>query len=242
MASMKLVKIASADDLSPIQCQAISWTNVDLLSNRYEQSSVKFQYRYNDFHSGKCIWKCGLQNVIHFESVWIWHFSIGFQRSSWQKTGAFISQVGNHGNTGPRQGWDLWYLGALMGVGKYGRGNLGSSDRVWNFTVYYFYWWKFTWITLFSSLSFFVILFLCCNQWVKATEMYHVGFCIRWDVIEQVLVRSQNCEIGSLNSSIPLIFDWHLGGSTAERPVNFQSNQTILSTNLWVSSLLEILW
>ena len=50
--------------------QAIAWTNDDfcqLISQ--EQTSVKYGSKWEDFHSRKCIWKCGQQNCGHFVSV-----------------------------------------------------------------------------------------------------------------------------------------------------------------------------
>ena len=51
---------------------------------------------------------------------------------------------------------------------------------------------------------------------------------------------SRSREIGSLNYRIALKFDRHLASSAAEEPVKFQSDRTILNTNLAVSRLNEI--
>ena len=50
---------------------------------------------------------------------------------------------------------------------------------------------------------------------------------------------SRSREIGSLNYRIALKFDKHIGSSVAEGPVSFQSDRTILSTNLTASRLHE---
>ena len=39
----------------------------DCHSDPWKQTSVKFQSQYKYFHSRKHIWKCGLQNITHFE-------------------------------------------------------------------------------------------------------------------------------------------------------------------------------
>ena len=64
---------------------------------------------------------------------------------------------------------------------------------------------------------------------------------IRKDVLSQDLVKSRSSEIGGLNCRIALKFDRHFGSCTAEVPVKFQSNRTILNTNLAASILCEIL-
>ena len=43
----------------------VNWTLIQ------EQISVKFWMIFKHLHSRKCIWKCRLQNVGHFVSVWI---------------------------------------------------------------------------------------------------------------------------------------------------------------------------
>ena len=64
---------------------------------------------------------------------------------------------------------------------------------------------------------------------------------IRKDVFSQDLVKSRSHEIGTLNCHIALKFDRHIGSNAAEVPVKFQSDRTILNTNLAASRLYEIL-
>ena len=52
-------------------------------------------------------------------------------------------------------------------------------------------------------------------------------------------MKSQSREIGSLNDRIALKFDRHIGSTAAEVPLKFQSNLTIMNTNLVVSRLSE---
>ena len=54
-------------------------------------------------------------------------------------------------------------------------------------------------------------------------------------------MKSQSCEIDSLNDHITLKFDMHISSSAAEVPVKFQSDQTIMNTNLVDLRLHEIL-
>ena len=61
------------------------------------------------------------------------------------------------------------------------------------------------------------------------------------DVLLQDLVKSRIYEIGSLNYRIAMKFDRHLGNTAAEVTVKFQSDRTILNTNLAASRLREIL-
>ena len=61
------------------------------------------------------------------------------------------------------------------------------------------------------------------------------------DVFSKDLVKSRSHEIGTLNSRIALKFDRHIGSTAAEVPVEFQSDRTILNTNLAASRLYEIL-
>ena len=66
-ASAKWVIIGSGNDLSPIRRQAITWTNADLCQlDSWEQTSLKFEWQCNDFHSRKWTRKRRLQNVVHF--------------------------------------------------------------------------------------------------------------------------------------------------------------------------------
>ena len=64
---------------------------------------------------------------------------------------------------------------------------------------------------------------------------------IRKDVISQDLVKSRSHVIGTLNCHIALTFDRHIGSNAAEVPVKFESDRTILNTNLAASRLYEIL-
>ena len=49
------------------RCQAITWTNVNLLSIRHtEQNSGTFQLERKVFPARKCMWTCSLSNVGHF--------------------------------------------------------------------------------------------------------------------------------------------------------------------------------
>ena len=58
--------VHSGNGLSPVRCQAITWTNDDLLTIELcEQTPVKFELKYKHFHSRKYIWKCCLQNDGH---------------------------------------------------------------------------------------------------------------------------------------------------------------------------------
>ena len=57
----------------------------------------------------------------------------------------------------------------------------------------------------------------------------------------QDLVKSRSHEICTLNRRIALKFDRHIGSNAAEVPVKFQSDRTILNTNLVASRLDEIL-
>ena len=55
----KLVIIGSGNALSPVQCQAITWTNADLLS--FGSLGINFSkilIKIQNFSSWKCIWKC----------------------------------------------------------------------------------------------------------------------------------------------------------------------------------------
>ena len=64
---------------------------------------------------------------------------------------------------------------------------------------------------------------------------------IRKYVFSQDLVKSRSHEIGTLNCRIALKFDRHIGSTASEVPVKFQSDRTILNTNLAASRLYEIL-
>ena len=54
-------------------------------------------------------------------------------------------------------------------------------------------------------------------------------------------MKSRSHEIGTLNCRIALKFDRYIGSNAAEVPVKFQSDRTILNTNLAASRLYEIL-
>ena len=69
-APVKWVIIGSDNDLPPVGCQAIIWTNAGLFSiDHSEQISVAFELKSNNFLSRKCDWKCRLQNGGHFISA-----------------------------------------------------------------------------------------------------------------------------------------------------------------------------
>ena len=65
MATDILAIIDSSNGLAPIRCQAITWTNAEVLSVGSEQTSAKFESRVEAFFSRKYVWKC-LQNVSYF--------------------------------------------------------------------------------------------------------------------------------------------------------------------------------
>ena len=61
--------IGSGNGLAPIWCQAITWTNVDLLSiGLWGTNSVKLNPKYNHFHSRNCIWICQSTKQLPFWS------------------------------------------------------------------------------------------------------------------------------------------------------------------------------
>ena len=72
---------------------------------------------------------------------------------------------------------------------------------------------------------------------------YHAYVAERKEIKEgrEDLVKSRSHEIGTLNCRIALKFDRHIGSTAAEVPVKFQSDRTILNTNLATSRLFEIL-
>ena len=53
------VIIGSNDGLPPSLSQAITWSNAT-------SYSLKFELKYNNFHSRKCIWTCHLENIMLF--------------------------------------------------------------------------------------------------------------------------------------------------------------------------------
>ena len=65
--SVSWVSIGSDNGLSPLQCQAIIWTNVGILlmgpiGTNFSEIRIKIQ----NFYSWKCISQCCLQNGGHF--------------------------------------------------------------------------------------------------------------------------------------------------------------------------------
>ena len=67
---IKLTIIGSYNGLSPGRHQAIIWTNAGkLLIGPLGTTSMKFYSEFKLFHSRKCIWKCSLENGIHFVSA-----------------------------------------------------------------------------------------------------------------------------------------------------------------------------
>ena len=73
-----------------------------------------------------------------------------------------------------------------------------------------------------------------------ATAPGHL-FTKRTDALPQDLVKSRSREIRVEIFSIALKFDRHLDSSTAEMPVKFQSDTSIIEPNLAASRLHEIL-
>ena len=65
---------------------------------------------------------------------------------------------------------------------------------------------------------------------------------IRKVVLSSDLVKSRSHEIDTLNCRIALTFDRHIGSNAAEVPVKFQSDRTILNTNLAATRFHEISW
>ena len=63
-ASVNWVIIGSGNDLLPVQCQAITWTNVGPMGTNF--CEVRNKILYNNFHRREWIWKCCLQNGSHF--------------------------------------------------------------------------------------------------------------------------------------------------------------------------------
>ena len=63
----------------------------------------------------------------------------------------------------------------------------------------------------------------------------------RTDVLSQDLVKTQDREIHILTFWIALKFDRHLGSTTAEMPVKFESDLIIITPDLAPSRLDEIL-
>ena len=64
---MNWVSIDSGNGLFPVQHQAITWTNADLLSiEPFGRKLREIESKFIAFHLRKCIWKCHMQNVCHF--------------------------------------------------------------------------------------------------------------------------------------------------------------------------------
>ena len=75
-----------------------------------------------------------------------------------------------------------------------------------------------------------------------ATDLWLVRFWAPFQYPKRRLfVRSRSHKIGTFNCRIALKFDRHIGSTAAEVPVKFQSDRTILNTNLAASRLYEIL-
>ena len=64
---------------------------------------------------------------------------------------------------------------------------------------------------------------------------------IRKDVLSSDLVKFRSYEIGTLKCHIALKLDRHIGSNAAKEPGKFQSDRTVLNTNLAASRLHEIL-
>ena len=66
----RLTIIGSDYSLSPRRCQAIIWTMLEYYQlDPWEQTSVKFQSKFQHFHSRKCVWMCRLRTGGHFVSA-----------------------------------------------------------------------------------------------------------------------------------------------------------------------------
>ena len=66
----RLTIIGSDYSLSPRRRQAIIWTMLEYCQlDPWEQTSVKFQSKFQHFHSRKCVWMCRLRNGGHFVSA-----------------------------------------------------------------------------------------------------------------------------------------------------------------------------
>ena len=68
------VKIGSGIGFSPLQCQTITWTSVDLLLigpliMHFNEIWIKIQK--NIYILSKCTWKCCLQNGSYFAEAWL---------------------------------------------------------------------------------------------------------------------------------------------------------------------------
>ena len=64
-ASVNWITIAAANGLSPARRECIARTDANLLSIRldhWERLSMKFELKYNFFHSWKCVWSCRPRN------------------------------------------------------------------------------------------------------------------------------------------------------------------------------------
>ena len=68
-----------------------------------------------------------------------------------------------------------------------------------------------------------------------------ISLYIRLDILSWDLVKTQSREIGSLNYCMALKFDRHIGSNAADAPVKFQSDWTVLNTNLAALRLHKIL-
>ena len=66
----KLAIMGSNNGLSPDQRQAIIWTNAGiLLIQTLETNFSEISNEIHGFHLRRCIWKCHMQNGVHFVSV-----------------------------------------------------------------------------------------------------------------------------------------------------------------------------
>ena len=66
MRQMNRVSIGSDNGLSPIQRQAIIWTNARLSSVRPLGTNFSEILKYKNFHLEKCIWKYRRRKGDHF--------------------------------------------------------------------------------------------------------------------------------------------------------------------------------
>ena len=70
---MNWVIIGSGNALSPVGAKPLPEPILtDRQLDHLEQTSVKFESKYQTFHSWKCIWKCCVQNCGHFvQGRWV---------------------------------------------------------------------------------------------------------------------------------------------------------------------------
>ena len=83
-----LTIIGSDNGLSPSRCQAIIWTNVEiLLIGPLRKNFSEILIVINKFHSRKCIWKCRLWNGGHSLSASMCLLTAAYTTQIWVKIG-----------------------------------------------------------------------------------------------------------------------------------------------------------